>query len=69
MKGKNNFLTQKKIVKGVLWELSESWIYKSNKQEQLESNGCVFIGQELLDNHELDINKECYCGRPNRKVV
>ncbi len=45
----------------------ESWMCKSDKQIQLEKQGCVFTGQERLDNHELDINKKCYCGRPNGK--
>ena len=42
----------------------ESWMMKSDKQKQLEKQGCVFNGQELLDNHEIDIKKNCYCGRP-----
>ena len=45
----------------------ESWILKSDKQKQLENNGCVFRGQEYLDNHEINKEKDCYCGRPNRK--
>ena len=44
----------------------ESWMCKSDKQKQLEENGCVFRGQERLDNHELDLTKECYCGRSNK---
>lgn len=43
----------------------ESWMLKSDKQKQLEKKGCAFKGQELLDNHELDASKPCYCGRPN----
>lgn len=43
----------------------EEWMMKSDKQKLLEQQGCIFRGQELLDNHELDPNKECYCGRPN----
>ncbi len=39
-------------------------VQKSNMQKTLENNGCAFNGQERLDNHELGINKECYCGRP-----
>ena len=39
----------------------------SPKQRQLEAQGCIFRGQELLDNHELDPAKGCYCGRPNKK--
>ena len=46
-------------------EFPESWVLKSEKQILLEKQGCVFKGQELLDNHELDITKKCYCGRPN----
>lgn len=42
----------------------EEWMWKSEKQKTLEKQGCVFRGQELLDNHEIDTNKECYCGRP-----
>lgn len=42
----------------------ESWILKSDKQIKLERQGCQFHGQELLDNHEIDPNKPCYCGRP-----
>lgn len=41
-------------------------ILKSEKQIQLESQGCLFREQELLDNHELNPEKECYCGRPLR---
>ena len=37
----------------------------SDKQKQLERQGCKFSGQELLDNHELDMDKPCYCNRPN----
>ncbi len=43
----------------------ESWMMKSDKQKILERNGCAFRGQELLDNHEIDAEKDCYCGRPN----
>ena len=43
-------------------------VMKSDKQKALEANGCVFRGQERLDNHELDVNKECYCGRPAQKT-
>ena len=39
-------------------------VMKSEKQKTLEKQGCVFIGQELLDNHEIDPSKDCYCGRP-----
>ncbi len=48
--------------------LPESWMLKSDKQKTLEANGCIFRGQEYLDNHEIDPTKECYCGRPNRRV-
>lgn len=41
-------------------------VQSSDKQKQLEKQGCVFHGQELLDNHELNINKKCYCNRPNK---
>ena len=51
---------------GVAHSFPEDWILKSNKQKTLERQGCVFSGQELLDNHELDIGKVCYCGRPNK---
>jgi hypothetical protein len=46
----------------------EGWIVKSEKQKQLERQGCVFRGQEALDNHEIDPEKECYCGRPNKGI-
>lgn len=42
-------------------------VMRSEKQVQLEANGCVFRGQEALDNHQLDKSKPCYCGRPNAK--
>ena len=45
----------------------EMRVQKSEKQKRLEIQGCVFYGQELLDNHELDPCKPCYCGRPNKK--
>ncbi len=50
-------------------DFPESWICKSDKQKTLEAQGCVFskTGQELLDNHEIDPAKECYCGRPNKQ--
>ena len=38
-------------------------VAKSEKQIILERQGCVFRGQELLDNHEIDPTKDCYCGR------
>jgi len=44
-------------------------VLKSYKQRQLEKQGCVFQGQELLDNHEFDPEKECYCGRPNKRAI
>jgi len=44
--------------------MNEFRVSKSEKQETLEENGCVFRGQELLDNHEIDPEKPCYCGRP-----
>ena len=50
----------------VAGEFPSSWMVKGDKQIQLEKNGCVFTGQELLDNHEIDPEKECYCGRPNK---
>ena len=55
-------------MRNIATSFPESWVCKSNKQVQLESNGCVFRGQEALDNHELNINKECYCGRPNTYI-
>jgi hypothetical protein len=50
--------TEKSACNGLL-------VLKSTKQITLERQGCVFRVQELLDNHELDTEKECYCGRPN----
>lgn len=48
--------------------IPESWLIKSDKQIKLERQGCRFaMGQELLDNHELDPKKECHCGRPNKE--
>jgi len=38
----------------------------STKQRILTQQGCVFSGQEWIDNHELDHTKDCYCGRPNK---
>ena len=38
---------------------------KSEAQKRLERQGCFFLGQELMDRHELDPDKPCYCGRPN----
>lgn len=46
----------------------EGFVKKSDKQKQLEMQGCIFRGQELLDNHELDKDRECYCGRPNSEA-
>lgn len=46
----------------------KDWILTSDKQKTLEKNGCAFRGQEFLDNHEIDFNKPCYCGRPNKAV-
>lgn len=42
-------------------------VAKSEKQIILERQGCVFRGQELLDNHEIDPTKDCYCGRKRAK--
>lgn len=44
-------------------------VSKSKKQIQLEKQGCVFRGQERLSNHEIDVKKECYCGRPNNEHI
>lgn len=44
-------------------------VSKSEKQITLEKQGCVFQGQEWLDNHEIDPVKECYCGRPLKKMT
>jgi hypothetical protein len=43
-------------------------VRKSQNQRQLEKQGCVFVGQELLGNHELDPEKDCCCGRPNEAL-
>ena len=48
--------------------IPSEWILTSDKQKTLEKQGCVFRGQELLDNHELDLEKDCYCGRPLAKL-
>lgn len=42
-------------------------VQKSEKQKTLERQGCVFQGQESLDNHEIDPIKKCYCGRPLKR--
>jgi hypothetical protein len=42
---------------------NEISVKKSEKQIRLEQQGCIFTGQEFLDNHELDMTKPCYCGR------
>ena len=52
--------------KSVAGRLPDTWARKSEKQIKLEKQGCAFSGQELLDNHELDSEKKCYCGRPNK---
>lgn len=39
-------------------------VAKSKLQKKLESQGCIFKGQEYLGNHEPDPDKPCYCGRP-----
>ena len=42
-------------------------VQKSFLQVKLEKNGCFFRSQsEGLSKHEPDINKECFCGRPNK---
>jgi len=38
-------------------------VAKSPLQVELEFIGCVFNGQERLDNHERDRTKPCQCGR------
>lgn len=38
-------------------------VQKIEKQKVLEQQGHIFRGQELLDNHEKDPAKPCYCGR------
>jgi hypothetical protein len=40
-------------------------VTKGNRQIILEEQGCALFGQESLIDHELDITKPCYCGRPN----
>jgi phosphohistidine phosphatase SixA len=49
-------------------EFPESWMMKSDKQRQLEAQGCQFskLEQEALDNHEINPSLPCYCGRPNK---
>jgi len=44
----------------------ELHIQRSQLQITLESNGCAFKGQELLENHEANLSIPCYCGRPNK---
>lgn len=44
-------------------------VQKHAIQETLEKQGCMFTGQELLSNHELDPSKPCYCGRPLKKIA
>lgn len=44
----------------------EGWVMRSEQQKELERQGHIFNGQEWLDNHEIDPNKECYCGRQVR---
>ena len=39
---------------------------KSDIQKQLEQQGWAFRGQEPMRNHERDMSKICYCGRPNK---
>ena len=55
----------------VATQFPEDWVCKSEKQKQLELQGCRFSyrEQERLDNHELDLSKECYCGRPNKPNI
>ena len=55
--------------KKIAGRFPKEWILTSEKQKILERNGCVFRGQELLDNHEIDIEKDCYCGRPKREDI
>ena len=38
----------------------------SDKQKTLEANGCHLKTMEVLDKHELDPKKDCFCGRPNK---
>ena len=47
----------------------EFTVVKSDIQKTLDSQGCVFREQELLSNHELDMSKNCYCGRRNKIKV
>jgi len=49
-------------------KIPEEWLVVSEKQKKLESQGCKFAGQERLDNHQLDENLPCYCGRPNKQI-
>jgi len=43
--------------------MNEINVQKSKKQKDLERQGHIFRGQELLDAHESDSRKPCYCGR------
>jgi len=47
-----------------IYEELKMKVRKSDKQNTLEQQGCIFKGQELLDNHEINPDKECSCGRP-----
>jgi len=42
-------------------------VQKNDLQKLLESQGCVFKGQELLTLHEINPDKPCKCGRQNKK--
>ena len=44
-------------------------VQKSELQRRLERQGCRFSSQELLTNHEPDINKPCACGRPDKLIT
>lgn len=44
-------------------------VQKSEKQKLLEQQGHIFRWQELLDNHEKDTAKPCYCGRQVKSPI
>jgi len=39
-------------------------VQKSDLQRLLESQECIFHGQEMLSRHEVNPSKPCICGRP-----
>jgi len=45
---------------------AETWYRRLRIKKRMERQGCIFKKMQTIDNHEIDVRKDCICGRPNR---